>query len=333
MCGDFMKRFLVLFTAAALCAGICGCTQNKLKIDTVTQSPCVVGSDVKRFIISAANTAEDITACSAEVVPVQAEHIPVEKINLSKYSATLTVGNKFMPIVTMLPENADNKDEIWESDNTDIATVNKYGNITAKGVGKCKITVKSADNPEVYAVFELTVNEPEKTELTYIDGILIVNKTYALPSNYNPGTNPEAKAALDKMFADAAKDGCSMRVVSGFRSYNIQKGLYQSYVRRDGVKNADRYSARAGHSEHQTGLAFDINDASSSFTGTKEAIWLEKNAYKYGFILRYPQGKEDITGYMFEPWHYRYVGVQNAEKLFNSGLTIEEYYNITSVYS
>lgn len=174
---------------------------------------------------------------------------------------------------------------------------------------------------------------PEKIELTYMDGILIVNKTYSLPSNYNPGENKEARAALNKMFADAkAEKNLDMWVCSGFRSYNVQKGLYNSYVRRDGVKNADRYSARPGYSEHQTGLAFDINYADSRFTGTPQAVWLAENAHKYGFILRYPEGKESVTGYMYEPWHYRYIGVENAEKIYASRLTLEEYFGITSVY-
>lgn len=179
----------------------------------------------------------------------------------------------------------------------------------------------------------MTVNEPVKVEMTYMDGILIVNKTYPLPQNYNPGVNPEAKAALDKMFAAAkAEQNLKMWVCSGFRSYTVQKSLYNSYVRRDGAKAADRYSARPGYSEHQTGLAFDINYADYRFKNTSEAKWLAANAYKYGFILRYPEGKESITGYMYEPWHYRYVGVESAKKIFDSGLTLEEYFGITSSY-
>ena len=239
-----------------------------------------------------------------------------------------------MPIVTMSPVNASNKAEKWESSNTAVATVNNYGNITAKSAGSCVVTVTSVDNPDIKAEFKVTVNEPVKVEMTYMDGILIVNKTYSLPQNYNPGVNPEAKAALDKMFAAAkAEQNLKMWVCSGFRSYTVQKNLYNSYVRRDGAKAADRYSARPGYSEHQTGLAFDINYADYRFKNTAEAKWLAANAYKYGFILRYPEGKESITGYMYEPWHYRYVGVESAKKIFDSGLTLEEYFGITSSYS
>ena len=238
-----------------------------------------------------------------------------------------------MPIVTMSPVNASNKAEKWESSNTAVATVNNYGNITAKSAGSCVVTVTSVDNPDIKAEFKVTVNEPVKVEMTYMDGILIVNKTYPLPQNYNPGVNPEAKAALDKMFAAAkAEQNLKMWVCSGFRSYTVQKNLYNSYVRRDGAKAADRYSARPGYSAHQTGLAFDINYADYRFKNTAEAKWLAANAYKYGFILRYPEGKESITGYMYEPWHYRYVGVESAKKIFDSGLTLEEYFGITSSY-
>lgn len=238
-----------------------------------------------------------------------------------------------MPIVTMSPVNASNKAEKWESSNTAVATVNNYGNITAKSAGGCVVTVTSVDNPDIKAEFKVTVNEPVKVEMTYMDGILIVNKTYPLPQNYNPGVNPEAKAALDKMFAAAkAEQNLKMWVCSGFRSYTVQKSLYNSYVRRDGAKAADRYSARPGYSEHQTGLAFDINYADYRFKNTAEAKWLAANAYKYGFILRYSEGKESITGYMYEPWHYRYVGVESAKKIFDSGLTLEEYFGITSSY-
>lgn len=233
----------------------------------------------------------------------------------------------------MSPANASNKAEKWESSNTAVATVNNYGNITAKSAGSCVVTVTSVDNPDIKAEFKVTVNEPVKVEMTYMDGILIVNKTYPLPQNYNPGVNPEAKAALDKMFAAAkAEQNLKMWVCSGFRSYTVQKSLYNSYVRRDGAKAADRYSARPGYSEHQTGLAFDINYADYRFKNTTEAKWLAANAYKYGFILRYPEGKESITGYMYEPWHYRYVGVESAKKIFDSGLTLEEYFGITSSY-
>ena len=136
------------------------------------------------------------------------------------------------------------------------------------------------------------------------------------------------------MFAAAKKEGLNIYISSGFRSYNKQKSLYNGYVSSDGKTKADTYSARPGHSEHQSGLAFDVNQINSSFDNTKEAKWLHKNCYKYGFILRYPKNKTNETGYIYESWHYRYVGVELATKLYNNGdwITMEDYFGITSSY-
>lgn len=174
-----------------------------------------------------------------------------------------------------------------------------------------------------------------KNGLTYVDGVLIANKTYSLPSSYGTALTKETTSAFNLMKQAAAQDGIDIYISSGFRSYSTQKSLYASHVSRKGQERADLVSARAGHSEHQTGLAFDVNTIDSSFAGTKEALWLEDNCYKYGFILRYPEGKTDETGYAFEPWHFRYVGTELAQVLYNDGdwRTVEEYFGITSVYS
>lgn len=173
-----------------------------------------------------------------------------------------------------------------------------------------------------------------KNGVTYIDGYLIVNKTYTLPSSYGNGLTNATTEAFNKMQAAAKVDGLNIYISSGFRSYSYQKTLYNNYVNRDGVTAADTYSARAGHSEHQSGLAFDVNTINDSFANTEEGKWLNDNCYKYGFILRYPNGKSDETGYQYEPWHFRYVGVELAEKLYNNGnwITVEDYFGITSKY-
>lgn len=187
---------------------------------------------------------------------------------------------------------------------------------------------------------------------TYINGLLIVNKTYPVPSNFvptntknpNPGNytnacqdciNTEAYNEWTKMKADAAAVGLNLWIQSGYRPYKLQEKLYNNYVNRDGKSEADRYSARPGYSEHQTGLCFDINNPSRSFNETKEAKWINDNAYRFGYILRYPKGKEDETGYMYESWHVRYVGKELAEKLYNNGdwITLEDYLGITSEYA
>ena len=175
-----------------------------------------------------------------------------------------------------------------------------------------------------------------KNGMTYIDGILIANKTYSLPSTYKPGgITTQTKNAFNKMQAAAKLDGISLVIKSGYRSYATQKSTYNYYVSRDGKTKADTYSARPGHSEHQTGMAVDLNTINDTFHNTKEAKWLASNCYKYGFILRYPKGKTNETGYKYESWHFRYVGVDLATKLYNNGdwITLESYFGITSKYS
>ncbi len=174
------------------------------------------------------------------------------------------------------------------------------------------------------------------------DNLVLVNKFYHLSSNYTPsdlvtltgqynkGTNnkmrKEAADALMEMVDGAKLDNMTIYNMSSFRNYEYQNTLYNNYVKRDGKKAADIYSARPGYSEHQTGLCTDLNEISDKFDNTNEAKWLKENAYKYGFILRFPKDKEDITGYKYESWHYRYVGKKAAKIIHDDDITLEEYY-------
>lgn len=173
------------------------------------------------------------------------------------------------------------------------------------------------------------------SEPTYIKGVLIANKKYPLPKDYAPGENVEARAAFELMAQEAKTLGFELVAFSTYRSYEYQELLYNKYVERDGKENADRYSARPGYSEHQTGLAFDIGEKgredlwlTEAFGQSEAGKWLAENAHRYGFILRYPKGKEHITGYMYESWHFRYLGVELATKVKDSGVTLEEYLGI-----
>ena len=183
---------------------------------------------------------------------------------------------------------------------------------------------------------------------TYIDGYLIANKTYALPSTFIP-ENPEvpvtearSNTSLDKdlmtafrkMQADATAKGLNIYIASGYRSYDYQVSLYNRYVANDGKAEADTYFSRPGNSEHQTGLCFDLNSIEDSFQYTNEGKWINDNCYKYGFCIRFPKGKDAYTGYQYESWHLRYVGEELAEKLYNNGdwISLEEYFGITSEY-
>ncbi len=193
----------------------------------------------------------------------------------------------------------------------------------------------------------LDYNFYENTEITDIskDTLMIVNKHYKIPDDYKPKNlvyiddweygywnliRADVYEEFKKMSKEAKKDNVTLFIASPYRSYNDQKVLYNSYVANDGVKNADTYSARPGYSEHHTGLAMDLIPEFGlqldTFENSAGFKWMQENAHKYGFILRYPKDKEYITGYMYEPWHYRYVGVDAATTIKNEGLTFEEYY-------
>ena len=159
--------------------------------------------------------------------------------------------------------------------------------------------------------------------------VIIVNKKHPLSASYTPGEDPTAQAAFWQLLAAMQAVGLDVSSqYSGFRSYETQANLYNSYVARDGQANADRYSARPGYSEHQTGLAFDLMDSSGNLLQEPSVVnWLAQHAHEYGFIVRYTEGKEAITGYMTETWHIRYIG-QEATDIYQSGLSLEEYFGV-----
>jgi D-alanyl-D-alanine carboxypeptidase len=201
-----------------------------------------------------------------------------------------------------------------------------YGNKTAV---KFQVTVKP--KPQATPVESHTNDDvPANTKATYVNGIIIANKKHPLPSSYAPGENSMAKQQLLKLIAAMRKAGLNVgNSYSGYRSYAYQKQLYWGYVSRDGQSAADTYSARPGHSEHQTGLTFDLTYSSGGLIDSgPEAKWISNNAHKYGFIVRYQPGKEKITGYMSEPWHIRYIGSQ-ALSIYQSGKTLEEYLGVS----
>ncbi len=189
---------------------------------------------------------------------------------------------------------------------------------------------KKTDNPPGSDENNSSIdNGSDSSEPFYVNGILVVNKKHPLPSSYAPQENSEAKKQLMKLIADMQKLGFDIsNQYSGYRSYSYQQSLYESYVAAYGKAEADTFSARAGYSEHQTGLAFDLITSSGALLEAKpEADWVAQNAYRYGFIVRYQYGKENITGYTAEPWHLRYIG-DEAKAIYDSGLTLEEYLGI-----
>ncbi len=194
----------------------------------------------------------------------------------------------------------------------------KHNNETSKPL---RVVVKDAS--------EYLKGAASMDEVLFVDEHIIANKRYGLPSNYAPGEDPEAGAQIRKLIK--AMRGAGLRVAnsySGYRSYQVQKTLYTNYIASHGQVAADTFSARPGHSEHQTGLTFDLRQLSGSLlTSEPEISWVRDNAHEFGFIVRYPKGKEHITGYTYEPWHLRYMG-QDARAIYESGQTLEEFYKI-----
>lgn len=203
---------------------------------------------------------------------------------------------------------------------------------------------KEEDLETILTYVNIGLDNKYYTNITNIENqddlLVLVNKYNKLQSDFIPKDienisskygsgklRKDAKTAFEKMCSEAKKDGITIYGSSGYRSYSHQNTLYNNYVARDGKAEADTYSARPGHSEHQTGLAMDmLNGNWHSIKETdKEYDWLINNSYKYGFILRYLKGKEEITGYMYEPWHYRYVGIDVATEITQLGITYDEY--------
>ena len=261
--------------------------------------------------------------------------------NEAKEEFSLVVNKK--PEEKKVETTTENKSTEKTEEKTSTTTKTTSGSTAKAGKG----TDSSLNGTKTSKGYTITV----KNGVTYIDGVMIANKTYALPSSYVPsgtqsklsgaykeisktGIISNAYSAYTKMQSAAKSAGYSISIASGYRSYGYQEGLYNGYVKKNGKADADLGSARPGHSEHQTGLAFDLNTISNSSDNTKTTKWVLRNCYKYGFILRYPKGKTGSTGYKYEWWHLRYVGVDLATKLYNGGnwITLEEHFGITSKY-
>lgn len=200
---------------------------------------------------------------------------------------------------------------------------------------------------------DISLQLPGKYEIQAMQGkseyLILINKTYGLDESYEPPDlksvayraddrsakyqklRSEAADAFDQMTRDAKEAGMNIVITTGYRPYSYQRQLHDTYIRSNGAVWTEHFSAEPGHSEHQTGLAADVSSPSAdyelkqSFADTQEGIWLAENAHRFGFIIRYPKGKEAITGYQYEPWHIRYVGAEPAAEMYNNNLTLEEY--------
>jgi len=196
----------------------------------------------------------------------------------------------------------------------------------SKDENKFYKNIKFVDNPDDYLVL---VNKNNQLKSNYIPKDLeLISLNYSNEFKY---LRHEAKIHFESLSKEASILGYRIVAVSAYRDYDYQNELFNYYVKEKGLEYALSCSAKSGHSEHQTGLAVDVEGSNfdyDNFHETKEFIWMNNNAYKYGFILRYPSGKEEITGFKYEPWHYRYVGVDVATFIHNNNLTLEEYSEI-----
>lgn len=220
----------------------------------------------------------------------------------------------------------DNSEDTNLSDAEDVSTEEN------KGAERIKVDT----NPNSYAVL---VNRDHLISKDYIpEDLTIPEIPFSFYGRYEKSyMRKRAATALENLFAGAKESGYTLKGVSAYRSYERQKQIYNNNVRNRGTKQTDKVSAVPGSSEHQTGLSIDVSTDSvgcaidATFGKSAEGKWLRKNCYKYGFIIRYPKNKTKITGYSYEPWHIRYVGKNLAKHLYENKITLEEYYQITTV--
>ena len=274
---------------------------------------------------TAEETSEDPEATEA-VIPVNAS--PSGNIATNVQHLYVRI-NHTQRIVLRLSGGLKQSDIRWSTDNPNVVDL-VAGEVTGLQQGSCTITASYGDDAIQIPV---TVRELRvENGITYVDGLLVVNKSYSLPPDYDPGLLPITEEAFDALSQDAAEEGYDIFIGSPYRSYQFQEKVYNSMVSGYGKEYADALSARPGHSEHQSGYTIDCNSIDNSFADTPAGQWLAAHAHEYGFIIRYPKGKENITGYAYESWHIRYVGIQHATNMYEQGLTLEEYLDVTSVY-
>ena len=289
------------------------------------------------------------------------------KVNLKKYSKTLEVAifsdsfqhayvnnyenieyidvDNFIDLVNILLDRKTSDKEIstiikgyTSCPNYNIHNFERYLSYKEKNSDLDYQTIVTRVNIKLDKEFYTDTEEVKDPDSLYV----VVNKYNYLSSNFVPknlkhlfnNTNAtmvaEAADAYQKLVEAAKKDGITLVATTAYRSYGFQNTLYTNYKAKDGEAAADTYSARPGYSEHQTGLAADLNDPNYSprRLSPDDYEWLKNNAHKFGFIIRFPQGKENITGYQEEDWHIRYLGVDVATSVKESGLTLDEYYDL-----
>lgn len=361
------KRIIALLL---LCGALCGCnsmasaneTQPVINYteETTTTSSVLTASTTKgvtaELITSEATvttTEETTTVTTTQTAEtsesaLQTTTVPEKKpvtsaVTSAKpavYTNTITLngpnlvytGESFDFTYKISHRNADRASVLWQC-NGNSGTITEDGKFTATQAGTVVLTVSDISNGLTDTLLVHVVDSPDDVDFVVeVNGIPIANKTYPVPKDYHPGLLSEVYDAFLELKLAALNDGVEINFMSGFRSYEEQTEIYANWNKVYSDGQADRVSARPGHSEHQLGLAIDVNSIEFTFADTPEGLWLAENCWKYGFIIRYKEGTEEITGYMYEPWHIRYLGKELAQDVHFSGLTLEEYLGIDSWY-
>jgi zinc D-Ala-D-Ala carboxypeptidase len=343
---------LLAVILAAATAAASGCSKEEPQaLPTAVQTPAVSptisaappspakGKDDTIHAITFDRNEATVAPGSSRTLDVKALNVKQETISLADRSALVFRSDK----PDIIAVGADGTVKAGPKAATGTSAV-----ITAEYKGKTasvKVHIK-------YALEDtIAVSNGKALVTNQLDIAVVVNKKRALPESFAPTdlTEPqvpfsfseknekrmlrkEAALALEKLFKLASQDGIKLYGISGYRSYATQKSVYNSNVKNQGQAAADKVSAQPGNSEHQTGLAIDVSSASAkfgleeSFGSTAEGKWLAAHAHEAGFIIRYPKGKESITGYSYEPWHIRYVGMDMAREILDNKWTLEEYF-------
>lgn len=346
-----MKKYMRLgaaISALAIAAGVCGCNTSEEKsrpksaassfiaINTVSEpssdssSGIYVSAPVRKDKIVSENMTiaadETLTVKSGETLYIKdGAEFTVDGRLICKSGGTIKIqsdGNLLLNGKMILDGNLEQGGHL---------AIREKGEIS--GIGMLNVLNSFDDiNCEGTCLTKIIPPEPvEKNGVTYVGGVLIVNKKYSVPEDYGAELGLVIDDAYNTLLQMREDTGYELPLASGYRSYELQTELFDYYCEIDDYEKVIMYSAQPGHSEHQTGLAMDIGELSESYVNTEEGGWLTDNCYKYGFIIRFPKGCELKTGYDYEPWHIRWLGKSTAKLVYDSGLTLEEFLGVDPV--
>jgi len=347
-----MKAVKILGIAAAAAVLLCGCTNTELR------NPDASGSGSSGKTASGSSESEIIDYSSsyseAEFIVTEKSSIPAsDTLDITKEDTLIIDNGGELAVEGKFSCETGGKIVIKGGGalilNTNCTidgdiTVQKGGKLiigqNAALTGNGSVAVENSfDDIECSGSVKVKIVPPApvtENGVTRVGGVLIVNKKYSIPSDFgselilddDAGTGLIIDEAYDALLEMREASGYEMPIVSGFRSYRTQTAIFNNYVANYGEAEANTFSARPGESEHQTGMAIDITSLNQSYGDTAEGMWLAENCHNFGFIIRYMKEKESITGYIYEPWHVRYLGKSTAKLVHDSGLSLEEFLGV-----